>query len=384
MNSNPISKSFARLWLKHGLVCALTCLTPVWAHGPEGDHDHGEEKPPAVSAAATTTKLVRLPDGSLNVPKLAQRRMGVRTQVTQEEQVASSITLPGRVIADPNQSGLIQSAHGGRIEAGPKGLPVAGQTVRQGEVLAWIRHHADPYARAAQEAQQAELRAARVLAEQKLRRLQSLEGTVARKELEAAELEARALAQREQSIGSSLNSREALKSPVGGVIANSQLQVGKMVGSDEVLVTVVNPKHWLVEATTPDPALGAQIQAATLADIQEAKLTLQGAARALRDGVLPLTFKVSGDAAASLALGQTVSVIVQRQTKTTGIVVPADAVVRQSNNEPMVWIKSGPERFVAQPVQTQALDGQRVLVTRGLSPQQRVVTQGAALLAQIR
>lgn len=157
-----------------------------------------------------------------------------------------------------------------------------------------------------------------------------------------------------------------------------------MVGSDEVLITVVNPKHWLVEATTSDASLGAQIQAATLADASASKLTLQGAARALRDGVLPLTFKVSGEAAATLALGQTVSVIVQRQSKASGIVVPADAVVRQNNNEPMVWVKTAPERFVAQPVQTQPLDGQRVLVTRGLNAEQRVVTQGAALLAQIR
>lgn len=375
-----------RPWAKRVLCCTLAwvCQSAAWAHGPEGDHDHAEDTAPSTSAAAAPTKLVRLPDGSVNVPKLAQRRMGVRTQIAQEEQVASTVTLPGRVVADPNHSGLIQSAHGGRVEAGPKGLPVAGQTVRQGEVLAWIRHHADPYARAAQESQQAELRAARLLAEQKLRRLQSLEGTVARKELEAAELEARALAQREQSIGQSLNTREALRAPVDGIIASSTLQVGKMVGSEEVLVTVVNPRRWLVEATTPDPTLGSQIQSATLSNTPSAHLTLQGAARALRDGVLPLTFKVSSDASTALALGQTVSVIVQRQTLATGMVVPADAIVRQTNNEPMVWIKLGPERFAPRPVQTQVLDGQRVLVTRGLSAQQRVVTQGAALIAQIR
>ncbi|MFN4265813.1 MAG: efflux RND transporter periplasmic adaptor subunit [Aquabacterium sp.] len=381
-----MSNRFTKTRMRQLLLCASIWLghASAIAHGPEGDHDHAEDKAPASSAVAAPSKLMRLPDGSVNVPKLAQRRMGVRTQVTQIEQVAATVTLPGRVIVDPNHSGLIQSAHGGRIEAGPQGLPVAGQAVKQGDVLAWIRHHADPYARAAQESQQAELRATRQLAEQKLRRLQSLEGTVARKDLEAAELELRALAQREQSVAQSLNAREALLAPLDGVIARSDLQVGKMVGSEEILVTVVNPRHWLVEATTTDPSLGQQVQSASLANGPSSPLKLQGAARALRDGVLPLTFKVTGEAATSLALGQTVSVIVQRSTTQAGVVVPADAVVRQNNNEPTVWVKVGPERFAPQPVQTQVLDGQRVLITRGLHEDQRVVTQGAALIAQIR
>ena len=44
--------------------------------------------------------------------------------------------MPGRVIMDPNASGRVQAVHGGRVEPGPKGLPVAGQAVRRGDVLA--------------------------------------------------------------------------------------------------------------------------------------------------------------------------------------------------------------------------------------------------------
>jgi cobalt-zinc-cadmium efflux system membrane fusion protein len=103
---------------------------------------------------------------------------------------SATVELPARVVADPNASGLIQSVHGGRIEPGPRGLPVAGQAVKQGEVLAWVRHHADPYALAAQQSQRSELRAARELADQRLQRLQSLEGTVPRKDIDAARIEA--------------------------------------------------------------------------------------------------------------------------------------------------------------------------------------------------
>jgi len=58
--------------------------------------------------------------------------------------------------------------------------------------------------------------------------------------------------------------------------------------------------------------------------------------------------------------------------------------VRSPSNEPIVWIKTGAERFMPQPVQIQPLDAATVLVTQGLAADNRVLVQGAALVAQIR
>ena len=347
------------------------------AHGPNGEHLDQ-------AAAPNPAGLARLPDGSVNVPKLAQRRMGLRTVIAPESEAAATVQIPGRVIADPNASGQVQSAHGGRIEAGPKGLPVAGQSVRQGEVLAWVRHHAEPYALASQQAQRSELRAARELAEQRVKRLESLEGTVPRKEIEAARIEAQSLAERERSIGASLEAREALRAPVSGVIARADLKAGQIVESREVLVEVVDPARMLVEASTPNVQLGSQIAGANLVGVDGVKLQLVGAARALRDGVLPLTFRVQAGEGAMLAVGQPVLVTAALKTRRRGIVLPAEAVVRSPSNETVVWIKSGSERYVPQPVQVQPLDTHRVLVTQGLGADNRVVVRGAALVAQIR
>ena len=49
-----------------------------------------------------------------------------------------------------------------------------------------------------------------------------------------------------------------------------------------------------------------------------------------------------------------------------------------------MWIKVGAERFMSQPVQFRPLDAQRVIVTQGLAGDNRVVVQGASLIAQIR
>mgnify|MGYP000426188581 CR=1 FL=1 len=85
-----------------------------------------------------------------------------------------------------------------------------------------------------------------------------------------------------------------------------------------------------------------------------------------------------------LAIGQPVTVVAQSKERIKGVVLPAQAVVRNPSNEPIVWIKSGAERFIPQPVQFRLLDASTVLVTQGLSADNRVVVQGAPLIAQIR
>jgi hypothetical protein len=367
------------------LAASLLCLAPAHAapgaHGPNGEHL--DAPGPAVNASG----LARLPDGSVNVPKAAQRRMAIRTLLAPESEAAATVEMPGRVIMDPNASGRVQVAHGGRIEPGPKGLPVAGQTVKRGEVLAYVRHHAEPYAVGAQQAQLAELRAQRQLATQRLQRLESLEGTVPRKELMAARTEAASLAERESSIGASLVAREALTAPVSGVIARADLVLGQVVEPRDVLFEVVDPARMLVEATTADARMAARVAGASLLGVPEVTLRLLGVARSLRDGVLPLTFAVNSlqkGAALPVVIGQPVTVVAQSQDRIKGVVLPAQAVVRNPSNESIVWIKSGAQRFVPQPVQFRALDANTVVVTKGLSADNRVVVQGASLIAQIR
>ena len=363
-------------------------VPPAWAgpgaHGPNGEH----LDTPAV--AANPSGLARLPDGSVNVPKAAQRRMAIRTLLAPEGDAAVTVEMPGRVVTDPNASGRVQALHGGRMEPGPKGLPVAGQSVRRGDVLAYVRHHAEPYAAALQQARLSELRAQREVAQQRVQRLEGLEGTVPRKEIEAARSDATSLAERERSIGASLVAREALTAPVGGVIARADLVVGQVIEPRDVLFEVVDPTRMLVEATTADPRIAAGVAGASLQGFPDVTLRLLGTSRSLREGVLPLTFAVSpaktGAAASQLplAIGQPVTVVAKSKDRVKGIVLPAQAVVRSPSNEPIVWIKSGAERFIPQPVQARPLDASTVVVTQGLSADNRVVVQGASLIAQIR
>jgi hypothetical protein len=386
MNAHPFKrKDMGAAATVTALAATLLGLSPAFAapgaHGPGGEHLD------APGVAVNASGLARLPDGSVNVPKLAQRRMAIRTVLAPLSDAAATVEMPGRVIMDPNTSGRVQAVHGGRIEPGPKGLPVAGQSVKRGDVLAYVRHHAEPYALGAQQAQLAELRAQRQLAEQRVLRLEGLDGTVPRKDIEAARAEATSLAERERSIGASLLAREALTAPVSGVIARADLVAGQVVESRDVLFEVVDPARMLVEATTADPGLAARLAGASLQGAPDVTLRLLGASSSLRDGLLPLTFAVASvkpGQALAMAIGQPVTVVARMKERIRGVVLPAQSVVRNPSNEPIVWIKSGAERFMPQPVQYRPLDASTVVVTKGLSADNRVVIQGAPLIAQIR
>jgi cobalt-zinc-cadmium efflux system membrane fusion protein len=363
----------------------LATMSMPWAgpgaHGPGGEH---LDAPPGTGGASG---LARLADGSINVPKLAQRRMEIRTVLATETEAAATIEMPGRVIMDPNAGGRVQPAHGGRVEAGPGGLPVAGKMVRKGEVLAYVRHHAEPFAAAGQRSQLSEIRAARDIAEKKVKRLESLEGTVPRKEIEAARAELASLQARQGDIGASLHAREALLAPISGVIARADAVAGQVVEGGQLMYEIVDPGRVLVEATTPDVALANALGAARVREAGGVRLDKIGVARTLREGVLPVTFRAQAEkagAALPLAIGQTVTVVAALAEKRKGIVLPASSVVRGASNEPTVFIKVGAERFMPQPVEARPIDANTVMVVKGLAPDNRVVVQGASLLAQIR
>ena len=384
---------WALAWAFVAFISAGSAWAAPGAHGPDGEHLD------APGAAARADGLLRLPDGSVQVPMASQRLMGLRTVLAQAAQVPQTTELPGRVVQDPNAGARVQSPLAGQIEAAPRGFPLPGQRVRAGEVLAYVRHLPDPLAGAGLQAQLAELRAAQAQAEQRWQRLSSLEGSVPRREIEAAQAEWHSLQARQQALSAGQRARVALRAPVGGVIARAEVLAGQVVEGREVLFEIVDPARLLVEASTAEVALGQRIAAATLAGVPGVRLEPLGSGAALRDGLLPLLFRArlspatsAGTAPAAttapaqlpLALGQPVTVIVQRTDTLQGFVLPAEAIVRNPANQPVLWIKSGAERYIPQPVQFRALDASTVVVHAGLGADNRVVVRGAALLAQIR
>jgi multidrug efflux pump subunit AcrA (membrane-fusion protein) len=64
--------------------------------------------------------------------------------------------------------------------------------------------------------------------------------------------------------------------------------------------------------------------------------------------------------------------------------VPAKSLVKSGSNQTIVWIKKSPEIFEPRMVVYEPLDGQSIVITSGIKDGERVITDGASLINQIR
>ena len=85
-----------------------------------------------------------------------------------------------------------------------------------------------------------------------------------------------------------------------------------------------------------------------------------------------------------LAVGQPLKVVVQTRRTVKGVAVPLAALTRSSAGDTVAWVHAGAETFVAKKVRFQALDGATVALIEGIAAGDRIVTAGAAALAQVR
>jgi cobalt-zinc-cadmium efflux system membrane fusion protein len=110
-----------------------------------------------------------------------------------------------------------------------------------------------------------------------------------------------------------------------------------------------------------------------------------GAARSLREQALPLAFRAEGKHSTVGAGGGPAGARVRAdKDKVKGIAVPVASLMKNPANQTIVWVKTAPERFEPRTVTVEPLDGVNVAVTSGLKAGDRVATQGATLINQVR
>ncbi len=368
-------------WRNLLTIAALPTLVMMSSPLRAGEgHDHGDSGP-----VTNANGPQRQADGSVFLPKPAQRQLGVLTMPAAAADLPRTTELAGKVMMDPNAGGKVQPTIAGRIEPGPHGLPSPGQAVRKGEVLAYVTPSSGQIERSNQTALIAELRGNKALAEKRLARQKELADTIPRKEIEATENEIASLTARANALGTGLSNRDTLVAPISGVIASASVVSGQVVDAREVLFEVIDPTRLRIEALAFDPAMAADVGAASIAvGDKRAALTFVGATRSLREQALPLLFKANDASLSALAIGQPVRVFVQSKTKVNAIAVPASSLMKSPSNQTIVWVKTAPEKFEPRVVMTEALDGVSVAVTAGLKAGDRVATRGATLINQVR
>lgn len=358
------------------LLLSAVLAAPAFA-GEGHDHDAG--------VVPTARGPQRQADGSVFLPKPAQRQLAVvttRAQLTSEPQ---AIALAGRVVFDPASAGEVQAAQDGRIEAPERGLLRTGSPVVAGQLLGWLVPITTALEQSQQQALIAALESELALARSRHERLQLLKDTVARKELETANADLQRLQRQLSASREALGQRQPLRAPVAGVLAGVEVIAGQVVTRGQPLFTVIDPQQQLIEALLYQPELASNLADATLTQGDELiALVALPRARQLREQALPLLFQAKGEAVAQLALGQPVAVLARTRTMVQGVALPASAVTRNTANQHSVWIKVAPEQFSPRLVTTVPLDGQRLMVTSGLTGGELVVVASANLINQVR
>ena len=369
-------------------VALLTTLaagggSPVSAH--EG-HDHAEEAQPAAAAVGAGDRPQRLADGSVFVPKPTQRILELRTQLASQGPTPVSLRLAGEIAGDPRASAALQTLQGGRVAGNAGQWPVLGATVRRGQVLLRLTPSGSGSERASTAAEAARVASELGLAEAELARFEGLAGVVSRAEVEAARSKVASLRAQRTAFGAPFAAGgEAIAAPIDGLVASIDARPGAVAAPGETLLTLIDPKRLSIEALAFEPVDAASVTRASVAlrdgTTLEARLTGVGAQ--LKGGAVPVRLDLA-KVAPGLAVGQPVTVFLERSLSVPGLALPIEAVVRLSSGERIVYEKVSAERFVPRSVRVRQVSGDRVAVLAGLEPGARVVVRGAALVTQIR
>ena len=302
--------------------------------------------------------------------------------------VAGAIEVPGLIQGDPQGVQVVSATIGGRLVALTRNL---GQSVRQGDPLAVIESREAASLKAEVEA----ARARAALAQSNLRREQRLfaERVSPEQDLIAARTAAAeagiALRLAQQQLGATgggggaLN-RIAMRSPISGQVIARPAVLGQAVDANAELYRVANLGHVTVQASiSPADAArvrpGERIEVTAAGRRQEGRVTFVSP---VLDETIRLIQVIAtlDNAGGQWRVGEpvTASILLPSATGDRGVAVPSTAV-QSVENRTVVFVRM-PNGFRAVPVTTGRRNGDQVIITSGLTGQERIATTNSFTL----
>lgn len=366
-----------------GVALSLAMLALLMASTAMG---HDAEPAPVTAGGAVPHRHA---NSSVFLPKPTQRLVGIRTTIAVESEASPNTEIAGRVIIDPNRSGRAQAVRDGSIEAEPNGFPHLGQTVTQGQVLAYL-------VPTLSSAEEANLRQTLAQIERDMALLVPRADAIATinpnmpmgeataSALQDLQIQSQGLSRQKDIVVAALNQKIEIKAPIAGVISSALVSIGQVVAARDPLFDIVDRsaawvEGWSFDAVPADPAAAT----ALTEDGRTINLSFVGRGPVLRQQATPVIFRIAGDAS-SIDFGAPVRIFLGDARKTKGVVLPAGAIERGIGGGSIVWEHSAPETFIAHPVKVMPLDAARVIVTGDVKADMHLVVGGANSLSQVR
>ena len=326
-------------------------------------------------------------DGGISFLKEQQWEVPFGVAEVERRSIPASVRATGELTVPDHRMARISAPVTGLVRARDGRAPAPGTWVEEGEVLAVLAPtDADAsYARLRGRVERLEREAARAerlveaeaIAEKRLVEARH-ELSVARSALEAIGGEAPSSAE-----GGDDGYRFHLRSPITGTVAERRLSPGQRVEAGERVFTVVDPRTlWLRLKVPADEAARASRATGATFRVEGSRATHRAASVVSVGDVidpesrtLPVILgvenadrrlKVGMLARARLFVGDTVA----------GPALPSEAV-RDEEGLKVAYVETGGESFERRVLELGPSDGQWTLVRSGVSPGERVVTEGA-------
>ena len=332
----------------------------------------------------------RRPDGSFLVPKSLQRLFEIRTASAVAADLPVTVTLAGRIVPDRHVEADVEASLLGRTEAPPGGLPVLGDTVTKGQVLAYVVPAVGVVDRTQVRRQVAQLTTEIRVETENLEILKQFSFVPFRDgKIYQSEQRLAGLRRERESLLPLLQTQEVLRAATDGVISMSTAILGAIVHPGDKIFEIVNPKALWIEALAPDPKVAesarrVQSASAVTPEGRTLSLTFIGTGLALEQQSAPIMFRID-DPPEGLRVGRPVTVTVRSEDHMQrGLPMTRDALTTGPDGVQEVWEQIQPEVFEPHVVRTTDLDAQHVLIVDGLKEGAHVVTQGVRLLAQLQ
>jgi len=301
--------------------------------------------------------------------------------------VAGAIELPALVQGDPQGAQVVSATIGGRVVSLTRNL---GQSVRRGDALAIIESREAASLNAEIEA----ARARSALAQSNLRREQRLfaERVSPEQDLIAARTAATEaniavrLAQQQLSAtggsGGALN-RVAIRSPLSGQIIARSATLGQTVAADGELYRVANLSRVTIAASL-SPADAGKVKPGTRVEVTSAGRRQEGRVTFVSPALDETTRLVQviaslDNAGGTWRVGEPVTAsILLPSIGDHSITVPSTAV-QSVENKTVVFVRT-PSGFKAVTVQAGRRNGDQVVITSGLTGNERIATTNSFTL----
>jgi len=357
------------------VVSSREALSPALMQAQDDGHDH--------SHGASSNAKSLLTD-EFSIQKETQFLFEILTSRIRSDSFKPARKIMGRVIAAPNGFAEVHVSQTAQIES--VNVKV-GQRVEKGQLLATVKLLTDAASQTSFQAALHEAEFEYAAAKKEVDRLKLISDIASKKQQEEAMKRFQIADENRKLLASGGSRSMILKAPIAGVVEPFSVSPGGSAQAGELLFSVSNSAHVLIEAQVFDGDMEAVRNAtgfmAQCTDARMSSVKLDGVVERLNPVNQSQVVIFSLDNAEGiLQIGEFVSVFALESGASGNQYVP-NAAMNEINGKPVVFVKESAEKFRIEYVSIGRDNGLYTEILNGLNEGELVITGGSYQMKMI-